>query len=269
MINIKKYQTLFLANWQITLHDAMIYRFNTLFYIIFETLFLFGNFLAVHIGFNIANGSVNGWTREEGFLVTSIFNFTHHIFLSFFASFVFEIGEKSGNGIMDFILLKPQPPLVTLWASTNWLVQDIPSTLMSGSVLIYLMSTATNPHISAWSSLLCFFFIILGVLVRLSLGILCVSPVFFSEKIHYADSYWNLVNLGLYPRSVFPRLLQYLFTFGFPIMIISSIPAEIFFNMRSSLFIILSLLGALAFTWASFKTFAWSLKHYKSVNAGV
>lgn len=269
MINIKKYRNLWLANWQITIHDAMNYRANTLFYIVFETLFLLGNFLAVHIGFNIAQGSINGWTREQGFLVTSVFNFTHHIFLSFFASFVFEIGEKSGNGIMDFILLKPQAPLVSLWTSTNWLVQDIPSTMMSGAILVYLMSTATSPLVSTWSTLLCIFFISLGVLVRLSLGLLCISPVFFSEKIHYADSYWNLVNLGLYPRAVFPRLFQYLFTFGFPIMIISSIPAEIFFNMRSSWFIIISLLGALCFTYLSFKIFTWSLKHYKSTNAGV
>lgn len=257
------------SNFRITLNDAIIYRSHTVFFILFETIFFIANFYTVHIGFDIAGGTINGWTKQEGFLVASIFNFTHQIFLTFFSSFVFDIGEKSGNGTLDFILLKPQRPLITLWVCTCWTLQNIPSTILSGCVLVYLMSTSLNTNITLLTLLTCLSFIILGVLVRLALALLCVSPVFFSEKLHAVDTYWSLASVGVYPQAVLPKIMQHLFTFGLPVFLISSIPAEAFFGMRSGLFLVSSFAVGIVFSIACFRIFSWSLGHYKSVNAGV
>lgn len=266
---LRTWNRLLKGNFRITLNDALIYRSHTIFFMTFETIFFIANFYTVHIGFDVAGGIINGWTKQEGFLVAAIFNFTHQIFLTFFSSFVFDIGEKSGNGTLDFILLKPQDPLVSMWVSTCWTLQNIPSTILSGGVLIYLMSTSLNPHISVYTLITCLCFIALGVLVRLALGLLCVSPVFFSEKLHAVDTYWSLASVGVYPQAVLPQLMQYLFTFGLPVFLISSIPAEAFFGMRSGLFLTVSFLVGLAFCFLGFRIFSWALSHYKSVNAGV
>ncbi len=257
------------ANWRMTWHDALIYRFHTVFFIVFESIFFIANFYTLHVGFELAGGSVNGWSKEQAFLVSSIFNFTHQIFLTFLSSFIFEIGEKCGSGAFDFILLKPHHPLVSLWASCTWIVQNIPSTVLSGAVFIYLLVTSAPADISLLNYLSGFAFVILGVLVRLGLALLCVCPVFFSERLLAVDTYWNLASVGVYPQQILPRILQYLFTFGLPVMLISSVPAEAFFGMRSPLYLVACFGVGLVFFMFTLKIFAWAIRHYKSVNAGI
>ncbi len=259
------------ACWRITLRDAVIYRLNTIFFLIFESIFFVANFYAVHLGFELAQGSINGWTKEEGLLVSAIFSFTHHIFLTFFAAFIFDIGEKAASGTLDFVLLKPCRPLVTLWVTTAWIVQNIPNILISGGVLLYLMvSSSLHSGGLLWTNFIfCLFFIFLGILIRLSLGILCVSSVFFSEKLHAADTYWNTVAIANYPKIVFPRFFQYVFTFVLPVTLISTVPAEVFFGRGSWSYFLSCMIVALLFTFFSIRFFYWSLKSYKSVNAGV
>lgn len=266
---IRKYWALLKGNLRITMHEAMMYRANTIFFILFEGIFFVSNFYAVHLGFELAGGSINGWNKGEAFLVSSIFNFTHQLFLTFFASVVFEVGEKAGNGTFDFILLKPHPPLLTSWVTAEWMAQNIPVVFLSGSAMIYIMTHSTNVNVSLLNTLVCLAFVGLGVIVRFALGLLCVSPVFFSERLHAVDTYWSLASIGSYPQAVLPRVIQYLFTFGLPIFLVSSIPAEAFFGMRSGFYLTVTFGIGLVFSYLGFKVFNWSLSHYKSVNAGV
>ena len=265
----KKWRALLKGNLRITMNELLVYRFHTVFYMIFETVFFVSNFYTVHIGFDFAGGTINGWSKQEGFLVSSIFNFTHQIFLTFFASSVFDIGEKSGDGTFDFVLLKPHKPLVSIWVSTVWIAQNIPCLFLSFGVMVYLMCTSYHPDVHWLAWFVCLAFIMLGVLVRLSLALLCVAPVFFSERLHAVDTYWNLAGVGVFPQAVMPKALQYLFTFGLPIFLVSSVPAEAFFGMRSWSYLLVCFLVGVAFCVFGFRVFDWALKHYKSVNAGI
>jgi ABC-2 type transport system permease protein len=266
---ISKYGPLLKNNLRITSHMALIYRANTIFFLLFETVFFVANFYTVHLGFELAGGTLNGWTKHEGFLVGSIFNFTHQIFLCFFSACIFDFGEKSGNGTLDFILLKPHHPLISMWVSCDWLMTNVPCLLLSGCVMVYFMLTSDSVSISFMSTLLCVGFIILGAIFRVALGLLCVSPVFFSEKLHAVDTYWSVAGVGIYPRDVLPKLMQYMFTFGVPVFLVSSVPAEAFFGKHSWSYFLVCFAVGLTFSYLCFRIFNWSLKHYKSVNAGV
>lgn len=265
---ILKYGRLFKNNLRLTAHMTLIYRANTVFFLIFETIFFISNLYTVHLGFQLSGGDINGWTQQQAYLVGSIFNFTHQVFLCFFSSAIFDIGEKSGNGTLDFMLLKPHHPLVSILASTDWLMTNMICLLLSGSVMIYFMISSLAMT-NLLSLLLCFAFIFLGSMFRFFLGLLCVCPVFFSEKLHAVDTYWSLASTGVYPRDVLPKLMQYLFTFAVPIFLVSSVPAEAFFGRHSSYYFLACFFVGLVFCYASLRIFEWSLKHYKSVNAGV
>lgn len=246
----------------------LIYRSNVVFFLMFETFFILAQFLSISVGYDLAGGPVAGWSRQEAYVLTAVNYLSHHVFLCFFINQIFTISSNVWNGQFDYILLKPLHPLASIFFTGQFSVSNIPNMVISLGLVAWLMRTGT--HVDATQLLTFVVLFIVGVLVRVALALLCMAPVFFSEKLgDVEDSFWSISGLARYPMSVYPRALAAMLTFVVPIGMVASVPASALFGKLSPEYLVAALAAAVVFVVVATWLFMVSLRSYQSVNSGV
>ncbi len=266
---MKHYLLLFKRTFSISVSTMLVYRANIVFFLIFESLFLASQFLTVSVGYDLAQGAIAGWTREQAMVLTAINALTHQVFICFFINPVFSLGIQVWDGQFDYILLKPLRPLATMFFTGQFVVSNLPNLLINGGVVAYLLATASQPF--PWvlwpTMLLC---LATGVAVRVGLALLCVAPAFLSERLTDIEgSFWGLASLGRYPLAVYPRAMEMVLTYAVPLGMLGSVPASLVFQKDGLLSIGLACMSAVLFAVVSGMVFMRALKRYQSVNSGV
>jgi ABC-2 type transport system permease protein len=105
--------------------------------------------------------------------------------------------------------------------------------------------------------------------VRYGLALLVVTPAFFAEKLADGeDAYWSLQSLAKYPTGVFPRSMQWIFTFILPVTTIAAVPAEVFFGRKGLATSATHLAASCVFAWLAVKFYEYGTSRYQSVNTG-
>jgi ABC-2 type transport system permease protein len=244
------------------------YRANIVFFLVFETMFLLSQFLAINVGFSLAGGAIAGWSREQVYLLTTVNIVSHQLFLCFFINAIFGVGQQVWNGQFDYILLKPMHPLLSMWVNAQFLVSNLPNLAISLGLLVYLL--ATGPA-SPWPLVSAFVLLaVLGVAVRVALALVCMAPVFYSERLaDVEDSFWSLSSLGRYPLSVYPRRLELALTFLLPVGMMASLPTSALDGGISLPYAAGCCVAAVAFIALAAWVFLISMRRYQSVNSGV
>lgn len=266
---MKRIFKLFLRNFEISTNVMLVYRSNIVFFLIFETMFLLAQFITIGIGFDLAGGQIAGWTKEQAFLLTAINGVSHQLFICFFINPIFSTGMWVWNGQLDYVLLKPMPPLVSMWINGQFVISNLPNLLFNLIAVVYFVAMNTLPA-SPWAYAAFPVFVGAGLVVRVALALLCIAPVFLSERLaDVEDSFWALSSLGRFPMSVYPRAMETFLTFVIPIAMLASVPASVVFDMKTTLWLAGALVASGVFAFASGKIFMAALGRYQSVNSGV
>jgi ABC-2 type transport system permease protein len=265
---MKQLLKLFTRTFEVSTATLLVYRANVIFFFVFETLFLASQFLTISVGFNLAGDQIAGWTRQQAYLLTAVNGMSHQIFICFFINPIFNLSVQVWNGQFDYILLKPQHPLVSLIANGQFVISNIPNMLINAGVVGYLLSVNRAAYTPGMLPVF-ILFVVLGVAVRVGLALLCMAPVFISERLSdVEDSFWSVTNLARYPLSVFPRSLVHILTFVVPIGMLASVPSESLFHPRSVFFWGAAAAAAAVFVVVCVKVFMRAMKGYQSVNSG-
>jgi ABC-type uncharacterized transport system permease subunit len=172
---------------------------------------------------------------------------------------------------MDYVLLKPLHPLVGMHAANEFIISNTPNILISIGLLgtFCMRLVADGVRFTVINVLGLGLFFLAGLAVRYGVALLVVAPAFFAEKLAEGeDAYWSLQSLAKYPTGVFPRLMQWLFSFLLPIASMAAIPSEIFFGRQNLPEAAMHLLVAIAFTVAAVKFYSAGARRYQSVNTG-
>lgn len=252
-----------------SLSTMLTYRGNLLFFFLFETLFLFAHFLSIKLGFELAGGSIAGWNRDEAYLLTAIVGFTHHLFICLCINPLFMMPLHVWSGQFDYILLKPMPPLAAAWAMSETPISNFPNLVLNFLIMVAL---ATKVQFAGHSLdiLACLVTLLLGLLVRVALALLCIAPVFFSERlVGIEEAYWSIAGLGRYPLGIYPRWLELAFTIIVPLWVIGTLPAGLFTGRYGLADFAISVLATAVFTATAYFLFSLCIKRYRSVNAGI
>lgn len=268
---IRYYWNLFKRVAIISTSSMLMYRSNVLFFLLFESFFLAANLGGLILGVNLAGGHLGGWTLSQVLFIASIYGISHQLFLTFCMGGLFSVGFGVWSGRMDYVLLKPLHPLISQHVASEFVVSNIPNLFINFFVFIILCFrladegvTFTFLNLSALALLF-----LTGLAARYGIAILVVAPAFFAEKLAEGeDAYWAVQSLAKYPTGVFPRAMQWIFTFIVPVACIAAIPAEVFFGKQSSASAILHLSFALLFAWAAVKFYELGARRYQSVNSG-
>jgi len=255
--------------FELSLATMLLYRSNVIFFLVFESMFMVAQFLGVSIGFDLAGGSIAGWTRDQAMLLTAINTLSHQIFIFLFINSIFNVSVHVWNGYFDYLLLKPLHPLESIWVNGQVVISNIPSVFVSIGVLIYFMTQ--NLDFITWIQLPVFvLFIVAGVAVRVALALACVAPVFYAERFAESnEAFWSLTALGRYPLSVYPKAMEMGLTFALPLGMLAAIPASVLFGLHSMIYYAFAFIASLLFVWVCIGIFMRAMRSYQSVNAGV
>jgi len=255
----------------ISTSSMLIYRSNVVFFFLFESLFLVANMGGIALGVSLAGGNLSGWSFNQVMFVASIFGVGHQIFTTLCISGLFHTGYFVWSGRMDYVLLKPLHPLIAMHAANEFIISNLPNLIIN--VLIFLTFAgriAAEGVVFGLANIFWFFvFFIIGLGVRYGIALLVVAPAFFAEKLSEGeDAYWSLQSLAKYPTGVFPRLMQWVFSFILPLISVAAIPAEVFFGKQTLGESLIHLIVATVFMWGTVKFYELGTRRYQSVNTG-
>ena len=251
--------------------SMLAYRSNVVFFFLFESFFLAANMGGILLGVNFAGGNLAGWSLNEVMFVASLFGVGHQLFMMFCMGGLFSTGWFVWTGRMDYVLLKPLHPLIGMHATNEFVISNTPNLLINIALFVtFCFRLAADGVSFTWlNSLGLLVFFLAGLAVRYGIALLVVAPAFFAEKLAEGeDGYWSLQSLAKYPTGVFPRTMQWIFTFILPVASIAAIPAEVFFGKESIQEACLHLVVAVVFSWCTIKFYALGARRYQSVNTG-
>lgn len=268
---IRYYWNLIKQIASISTSSMLIYRSNLLFFFLFESLFLMANMGGLALGVTLAGGTLSGWSFNQVMFVATLFGVGHQLFTILCISGLFHTGHFVWSGRMDYVLLKPLHPLIAMHTANEFIISNVPNLLINIALFCVFAAKVSAEgvvfNLINTSALVVFF--IAGLAVRYGIGLLVVAPAFFAEKLSEGeDAYWSLQSLAKYPTGVFPRAMQWVFSFILPLASIAAIPAEVFFGRQSYSQAALHLIVAVVFAWAAVKFYELGARRYQSVNTG-
>lgn len=206
--------------------------------------------------------AINGWTEKQALLVYGTSMLVQGLGSMTFFSFMYFFSDDIAKGRFDFKLLKPMNSLF-LAAFPYIDLEDFTTIPLAILVIIYSWPAATA------LGLVTYVFLIFCALIFLfSLLTIVQSMAFKTTQVSNSrDAFWTMLTSARYPAKMmltnFPNVLVILF----PMILISSVPAEALFGRLQWNWIAASVLTAAFLFFLSRWVFQNALKNYSSASS--
>jgi len=210
--------------------------------------------------------AVRGWSFPEALVVLACFSMMKGVLEGAISPSLTSVVEHVRKGTLDFLLLKPVDAqfLVSTAKIEPWKVMDMVGALGVAVFAFHRLGHAPEPSAVATAVAL----MGVGVLVLYALWILVVSAAFWVVKVdNLSYLFGSLFDAGRWPIAVFRGALWFVFTFVFPLALMTSYPAMALLQRLSVSTALAALGGGLAF--ASVARFVWrrALGFYTSASS--
>jgi ABC-2 type transport system permease protein len=213
-----------------------------------------------------ARRQVAGWSFAEALVVVGWFALVRAFLEGGVSPSLTAVVEHVRKGTLDFILLKPADAqfLVSTAKFEPWRVIDV-----AGAIGIFFYAFK---HLGRWPGprelLLGVLFLGLAVMVLYSFWILVVSASFWVVKVdNLSYLFQSLFDAGRWPISIFKGALYYIFTFVFPLALMTTYPALALLGRLSGRNAALAWLGGLAFATIARAVWKRALGMYTSASS--
>jgi ABC-2 type transport system permease protein len=248
---------------------AMQYRMDFLFKGLMSVFWLGVTLVPLMVVFS-QRDSVAGWTWPEALVVLGWFSLLKAILEGSVTPSLTAVVEGVRTGALDFVLLKPADAqfLVSTARFEPWKLIDL---LGSIGILIYAFV-----HLQRWPSLAhlgqAVVLLIVAVLLLYSIWILVVSASFWIVRVdNLSYLFGSIFDVGRWPISVFDKVLggvlKFLFTYVFPLALMTTYPAEALMGRLTGGHFALVLAGGVGF--AAVSRFVWkrAIRFYTSASS--
>jgi ABC-2 type transport system permease protein len=213
-----------------------------------------------------ARTTVAGWSFPEALVVVGWFTLLRAVLEGGVSPSLTAVVEHVRKGTLDFVLLKPADAqfLVSTSKVEPWRVVDV-----AGALGIFVYAFA---HLHRWPAardvLVGVVFLGLAVLVLYSFWILLVSAAFWVVKVdNLSYLFQSLFDAGRWPITIFRGALAFLFTFVFPLALMTTYPALALLGKLQARTAVFALLGGLAFAAVSRAVWLRALGMYTSASS--
>jgi ABC-2 type transport system permease protein len=167
-----------------------------------------------------------GLSRGHVLLVMTFYYLIQNIADIFFKDNFEEFGEKVRRGLIDFDLVKPVP--IRMMAFFRQMRFDHISGLIITGVLFYVALRDIGEPINIGAFSLGLFYSLISVVLYWSiLSIISTFVFWVSKNDAFRALIWNASQVARYPRQIFNGIVGKIFTYGLPLAVLASIPAEI------------------------------------------
>lgn len=210
--------------------------------------------------------TIAGWTKEEAIVVVGFFTALKAILDGAINPSLIFVVTQIRQGTLDFTLMKPADAqfLVSTAKFEVWRIIDFAA---AAALIVWaFMKMGKTPlpsHIALSFSLSAS-----GALVLYSVWILVISAAFWVVRLDNLTFLFNsLIDFARWPVTVFKGFWRILFTFVFPLALMTTYPAQAMLGSLSAQIALLSFAGALIF--AVFARLIWTraIGHYTSASS--
>ena len=254
----------FLTIFNQSVAQMLAYRTTSIFIVVFGTIFAITEIIATLIFYQYTD-HIAGWNMYEFLLLIATFSFIQYIYQFFFVLPHEQLIDDMIDGNLDYLLIRPMDAQLIANVKTF----DIPSLfnlIIPIALSIYCMTKLkweiTIFQIGGYLILLVF-----GVMSYFILNHFFVNVGFWIERSHQLMGVPEyLFEIGLRPRSVYPKVIFFIFVYVIPILLATNSPVDL---LRGELrfqslfyFILYNLLGfmLIRIQWKR------GLKRYTSAN---
>jgi ABC-2 type transport system permease protein len=220
---VRRYAGLFRAQLSISALTAMQYRADFVVRGLIAILWMGVTLVPLLVVFGVRR-TVAGWSFPESLVVVGWFTLLHAVLEGAVSPSLTAVVEHVRHGTLDFILLKPADAqfLVSTAKIEPWHVVDVAGALAIFTYAFAKLGRAPHPlEILAGLA-----FLALAIVILYSFWILVVSASFWVVKVdNLSYLFGSLFDAARWPITIFRGALRIIFTFVFPIALLTTYPA--------------------------------------------
>jgi ABC-2 type transport system permease protein len=213
---------------------------------------------------------VAGWSFPESLVVVAWFMMLRAVLDGAISPSLTAVVEHVRKGTMDFVLLKPADAqfLVSTAKFEPWRIVDV-----AGALIVFAYAFKKLGH---WPSLaqvaMGLVFLALAILILYSIWILVVSTAFWVVKVdNLSYLFGSLFDVGRWPidvlRGVWRGTLLMVFTFVFPVALMTTYPALALLGRLDGKRAGLALAGGVVFAFIARRVWRRALGMYTSASS--
>jgi len=261
-----QYFRIWLASIRYSLVRTMMFRFDTLLWASVELAWMAVNLLLIEVIY-LHTDEIAGWSKYEMIMLIGTSMLLQRLLMGFFWTNLFEIGRNVRTGHFDFFLAQPGNPLFMV--STRKIDPDgIANTFVAGAVVAWAAyKLGLRPDAADIAAYV--FMLGCGLMIHYSVFLLVAATTFWIIKTEGIEgSYFTIFEFSRLPKNAIRNVvLNVLFVWGLPAVIVSNIPARTLIDGLSlELF---AWLGLAAIGWFVLAVFVFTqgLKRYASASS--
>jgi ABC-2 type transport system permease protein len=209
---------------------------------------------------------VAGWSFPKALVVVAWFTLLRGVLEGAVSPSLTAVVEHVRHGTLDFVLLKPADAqfLVSTASFEPWRVVDAAGALLIFGYAFHLMGRWPTPG----NVLLGFVFLLLAVLILYSIWILVVSASFWVVKVdNLSYLFGSIFDAARWPIDVFKGPLRFVFTFVFPLVVMTTFPAQALLGTLNARSALLAIAGGVAFAAVARRVWRRALALYTSASS--
>ncbi len=266
---IGRYGRLLGVQFRTSAITAMQYRLDFVVEGVIAVLWLAVTLVPLFVVFGVRQ-QVAGWTWPQALVVVGWFTFLKAVLEGAVSPSLTNVVERLRAGTLDFVLLKPADAqfLVSTAKFEPWRIVD-----WLGAFGIFGYAFHTLGH---WPTLaqvaLAMALLLAAVLVLYSFWILVISAAFYVVKVdNLSYLFGSIFDAARWPiqvfRGVFRNALLFVFTFIFPLAIMTTYPAMVLLGTLNRRTAGLAVLGSLAFAVLARRVWLRAIASYTSASS--
>lgn len=248
----------------LNLKKLFIYRASFFISLLLMSVWIFGYVILIEVIF-YHTSSLAGWNKGEVLLILSFYYLIQNVSDIFFKENFENFGDSVRRGELDFKLVKPTPTrlLAFFW---DMRFDHVASLLITIVLFIYSLQnigTALNPFFF----LIGFLYTILSLILYFSILSIIGTLTFWVERNEtFNVLIFNVSQLSRYPRQIYRNLIGKILTFGIPLALIASIPAEVAVQFQNGSLPLFFMAISVVFYCISRLFWHYGLRRYTSAN---
>ncbi len=212
------------------------------------------------------SSEIGGWNKYELFVVQGIYSVILGIMYFLFIESFKKLMRSVRWGDLDFTLLKPLDSQFLVSFSEVRIFQ-LARAFMGGCVIIYGLGKL-GVDITVFKIIMFALFSFISSSVVYSIWFMFATlSIWLTYLFNLHELFLHLTGITRYPLEMLRHVSTFLVIVLLPLVVITSVPAQILLNKINPLLIIASFCVAAIFLVVSRKLWFFSLKYYTSVNS--
>jgi ABC-2 type transport system permease protein len=211
--------------------------------------------------------SLGGWSKGEVIFLYGFYRLVSAFYYIFFRSNIDRLSYLVNSGEFDLFLTKP---ISILFHSTTRVtaLQNF-SQVILGVIILVVYGSQLAISLTPIFLVMLLLMIVSAILMRLSLGVIIMLPVFKLQKLENIAQlqYTFFSSMAKYPRSAFPMLFQGFFSIVIPVLFVAAIPIEVLLGKSTILMAGVVLLMALFWFMLMRYLFGITIRQYTSASS--